>query len=141
MNTLPEFFKDCDYVIANISETNEEDYKGITPKDTHMGYNGCFRLIEEITKTTATKKTVFILSEFWAGKGDIRKELVKRLKIDTKYEYIYPGDIGMMFFLDSKDRVFQCSQCHYIKPLDKLKIIRTGGEYSPFTTICSDCIL
>lgn len=140
MNVLPAFFGDCDYIIANISETNDNDYKRQNYKDTHLGYYGCYTLIEKI-KSSQMKKTVFILSEFWAGKGDVRKELVKRLRIDTGYDSIYLGDIGMMFFLNKGDKAFRCSHCCCAKPLEELRIIRTGGEYSPFITVCSDCIL
>lgn len=153
MNSLSEFFQDCDYIVANISEFDLKDYQKESLKDIHLGYHGCFRLITAITKKY--KKTPkFILSEFWAGKGDIRREIVKKLKNDTNYQWIYPGDVGMMFLFDKLDvsieqdttkcsetETFRCSFCHSEYSMDKLHIIRNGVEYAPLVTVCEDCIL
>lgn len=146
MGALPEFLTDCDYIVAHISEPNRDGYKQPTSNDIHLRYMGCLELINEIDKTVRNPK--FIISEFWAGKGDIRKELVRQMRKDSKYDDIYPGDIGMMFFFDKPDikkntetDTFRCSQCLSEKMLDQLHIIRTGTEYSSLVAICSECIL
>jgi len=138
MDDLPNFFNDCNYIIANISETSDDDYHLKTFKDAHLGYRGCLELISAINKNKKSKPQ-FIISEFWAGKGDIRKELVKKLRESSKYEFIYPGDIGMMFFLDNE--TFLCGYCYSEVSLKELHVIRTKHEYSTLSTICNHCIL
>lgn len=144
---LSEAFYNCDYIIANISETSEEDYSQNAIKEKHLGYNGCLKLVEECNEKrkiesvhgTLVKNPRYIISEFWGGKGDVRRELVRRLRKDSGYEYIYPGDIGMMFFLDQP--TFLCGLCGGEQDLEQLKIIRPGIEYSPLFNVCDECIL
>jgi len=147
LDELSEAFVDCDYVIANISETNQDDYLKKIPKKQHLGYSGCLKLIEQCNKKriaegtypVVVEKPRYIISEFWAGKGDVRKELVRRLRKETGYDYIYPGDIGMLFFLDQP--TFLCGLCGCEQSLEQLNVIRPGLEYSPFSCICDECIL
>lgn len=138
LEEFSDFFANCDYIIANISETNKEDYIKREPKNTHLGYCGCLQLIKSCCSKTK-KKTKFIISEFWAGKGDVRKELVRALRKETEYNYIYPGDIGMMFFLDQP--TFLCGYCGKEEKIEKLNIIKSGLEYSRFANVCDECIL
>ena len=144
LDELGDFFRECDYIVANISETNEDDYLRQVLKDTHLGYTGCAKLLEAC-KTSSAKgaltggNTIFILSEFWAGKGDVRRELVRSLREKTKYDYIYPGDVGMLFFLDQP--TFLCDFCNGEEVIDHLHTIRSGPEYSILRNICEHCIL
>lgn len=137
LDEFAAFFKDCDYIIANISETNRDDYLRKKPKETHLGYYGCSQLVKKCI--AEEKKPRFIISEFWAGKGDVRKDLVRALRKETGYDYIYPGDIGMLFFLDQP--TFLCSYCGSEEKNEKLNVIKSGTEYSRFANVCDECIL
>jgi hypothetical protein len=147
LKELSEEFKDCDYIIANFSETRQEDYLKKEAKETHLGYTGCYNLIKDCNteRSTEEKHAIvagnprYIISEFWAGKGDVRKEFVRRLRQETKYDYIYPGDIGMFFFLDQP--TFLCGLCKCERGLEQLHIIRPGAEYSLISNVCNECIL
>lgn len=146
-NELSEAFIDCDYIIANISETDQNDYLKKIPKQKHLGYSGCLNLIRQCNAkgksgklhTIVAGNPRYIISEFWAGKGDVRKELVRRLREEASYDYIYPGDIGMFFFLDQP--TFLCGLCGCEQSLERLNVIRPGLEYSPFSNVCDECIL
>lgn len=147
LDELSEAFVDCDYVIANISETDQDDYLKKIPKEKHLGYSGCLKLIKQcnekriadVPHSVVADNPRYIISEFWAGKGDVRKELVRRLREEAGYKYIYPGDIGMFFFLDQP--TFLCGLCGCEQSLEQLNVIRPGLEYSPFSNICDECIL
>lgn len=147
LEELGKIFQDCDYVIANMSETSPEDYSKKKKKEKHLGYAGGKQLIEDcIAERTAglqhmivAGKPRYIVSEFWAGKGDVRRELIKRLRQETGYQYVYPGDIGMLFFLDQPH--FLCGLCGSERSLECLNVIRPGLEYSSFVNVCSECIL
>ena len=84
-------------------------------------------------------KPRFIISEFWAGKGDVRRELIRRLRKESGYDYVYPGDIGMPFFVDQP--TFRCGLCGGEQGLEQLRVMRIGLEYSPFYNVCDECIL
>lgn len=98
---LSSFMSDCNYIIANMSEPDKLDYEQKKDKANHLGYWGCLKLIRDCNRGKEESFLPrYIISEFWAGKGDTRRELVKRLREEAGYEKVYPGDIGMMFFLD-----------------------------------------
>lgn len=147
LNELSDAFADCDYVIANISETDQDDYLKKIQKKKHLGYSGCLNLIKQcnarrgagVPHTIVAGNPRYVISEFWAGKGDVRKELVRRLREEASYNYIYPGDIGMFFFLDQP--TFLCGLCGCEQSLESLNVIRPGLEYSPFFNVCDECIL
>ena len=81
----------------------------------------------------------YIISEFWAGRGDVRRELVKRLREESGYSKIYPGDIGMLFFLDHPS--FLCDYCGCESDIDDLHIVRDKKEYGRFSLVCDSCLL
>lgn len=140
---LSDFLYNCDYIIANISETNHKDYSRTALKDTHLGFHGCAQLITDCNNNRAKHYIDFnekyIISEFWAGKGDIRKELVRQLRKETQHDLVYPGDIGMLFFLDQD--TFQCAYCRREEQIENIHIVKQGIDYSPLHSICNECIL
>ena len=140
---LSDFLYDCDYIVANISETDQKDYSRTAFKDIHLGFYGCTQLITDCNKNRAKHGIGFnekyIISEFWAGKGDIRKELVKQLRKGTRHDFVYPGDIGMLFFLDQD--TFRCAYCGCEEQIENIHIVKQGIDYSPLHTICNECIL
>lgn len=135
---LANFFSDCDIIIANISETNEADYNQGKRKTKHLGYAGCAELIQACNKK-AGKLPYYIISEFWAGKGDVRCEIVRRLRENTGYTNIYPGDIGMLFFLDQP--TFLCEHCGCETDINELHLVREVNDYGRILTICENCLL
>lgn len=137
---LGSFMKDCDYIIANISEPEKKDYERKELKQNHLGYNGCLQLIEDCNaERDVSQCPRYIISEFWAGRGDARRELIKRLREESKCSRVYPGDIGMMFFLDRPD--FLCDHCRCEMELDSLHVIREKREYGRVSLICDSCLL
>lgn len=137
---LGSFMKDCDYIIANISEPEKEDYEKKELKQNHLGYNGCLQLIENCNAGRETSQYPrYIISEFWAGRGDARRELIRRLRKESKCSRVYPGDIGMMFFLDRPG--FLCDHCRCEMDLDGLHIIREKREYGRLSLVCNSCLL
>lgn len=138
---LSEFLSDCDYIVANMSETSKMDYSNGQKKEKHLGYQGCLDLIKECCnqKGNDTQKTHFVVSEFWAGKGDVRRELIQKLRTDSICTSVYPGDIGMTFFLDRP--TFLCEYCGCETEMDKLHFIREKAEYGKILMVCENCLL
>lgn len=137
---LSNFLQDCNYIIANMSEPEKNEYRRKEYKKMHLGYGGCAQLIETCNKDKPKEKCPrYIISEFWAGKSDTRRELIKKLRRETGYGKIYPGDIGMMFFLDRDS--FMCDYCRCETNIEKLHLIRNKNEYGKISLICDDCLL
>lgn len=134
--------KDSDIVIANISSVYEEDILKAKPKETHLGYWGCYRLLEDMCKKPPS---FFLVSEFWNGKTDIRFDIVKFLKeeavklceemrANTK---IIPAEIGMQ--IDLEKLQIQCMICKRFS--DKVITVKPAEEYGEIRCICDKCYI
>jgi ribonuclease BN (tRNA processing enzyme) len=110
---LTEIVNDADVIIANISSVYEDDFMLIKEKDTHLGYGGCYNLIENCYQKYRKSPSLYFLSEFWNGKSDIRYDVAKCLKRDlSKHEIsinVIPAEVGMVFDIETCE--VQCSQC------------------------------
>ena len=137
---LSEFAVDSDVVIANISSIYENDLLRLKLKNTHLGYMGCFKLLEALK---SNPPALFLLSEFWNAKADIRFDVARYLKEEifrldkeafagTK---IIPAEIGMQ--ADLQRLSIQCTVCG--KFTNDYIIIRPTDQYSEIKCICSDC--
>lgn len=120
---LCDYFQDAEYIIANLSEITIADLEKKAYKINHLGYQGCFNLVT----TPKIYCKYFILSEFWGGKGDIRKTIADYLQNEClkvkKIIKILPGDINLSF--DLTDDFVKCSIC---------------GRYCAGTDIEVDCV-
>ncbi|MEG0378303.1 MAG: hypothetical protein RR614_07470, partial [Eubacterium sp.] len=64
-----------DILIANISELSKKDLENdFQENDKHLRLNGCKKSIKKC------KPNLFLVSEFWGGKGDIRILVTKLLQ-------------------------------------------------------------
>lgn len=127
-----DFFKDVDFIIANVSATNEKDLVLAEQKQTHLGVTGTYKLLNAMEKDNV----VCLLSEFWGGLGDIRLELVKTLKsyLSDKLVDIIPTDIGIVYFM--LENTFLCSSCETKATRENVKFVRTNGRIK---SICANC--
>lgn len=134
----------CDILISNVSELSENDLLEKTNNsDSHLRLQGCINLIEEMDK----KPKVYIISEFWGGKDDIRLYITKTIvdKINTTYfkpEYSYTkpsvlaGDVGLNIELN--DLLPQCSFCKKYSLAKSIHMVLTG-PYERLRYVCDDC--
>lgn len=139
MNKLPDILKDCRYIVANFSETSKEDYRLGEEKKTHLGYRGCLKLIKECNEKSTICEPIYIISEFWGGKGDVRREVVRKLRENSGYQKIIPGDIGMTFMLDND--TFLCDFCEKETMVEEIRVVRQKGDYSRVSLLCNECVL
>lgn len=131
---------DSDVVIANISSIYEDDLLRLKLKETHLGYMGCFKLLEALRNNPPA---LFLLSEFWNAKADIRFDVARYLKeeilcLDKKAfakTKVIPAEIGMQ--VDLKFLEMQCTVCR--KFTNDYIIIRPTEQYGEIKCICSDC--
>ena len=130
---LTDYVKDADIVVANISGVYEDDYMEVKPKDRHLGYYGCKKLIE------ASKRSglqYFLISEFWNGKSDIRYaipyELQKGAEDDIR---VLPAENGMEISLDGCG--VKCDQCG--KYSMDFRVKRPAELQERVKVVCKEC--
>ncbi len=133
----------CDILISNISELCENDLlKKTVESDFHLRLQGCINLVE---KMDAIPK-LYIISEFWGGKEDIRLFIVNTL-IDrfnntvfkSKKTYnpkVLAGDVGLTINLENLDT--KCSFCKDYSRTDMINTILTG-PYERLKYVCDNC--
>ncbi len=105
---LSSYLEKPDILIANISAITTEDVYQVKQKQTHLGFMGCKKLLEENDALT-----YFLLSEFWSGKGDIRicvsQFLQEQVSHTTNKTQVFPTEVGMT--IDLNELQIQCSLC------------------------------
>lgn len=140
LDEIGEAVRGSDVVIANISSVYEEDLLRIKPKDTHLGYMGCYKLLRAME---VHPPAYFLISEFWNAKTDIRFDIARFLGEEMK-EYnqevykntrIIPTDIGMQ--LDLRCLEVQCSTC--MRHTKDFIIMRPRGEADTVRCVCQQC--
>ncbi len=132
---LGEFFKNCNYLIANISETDKDDITFSKLKSYHLGAFGVYKLIQN--NNNADGMTCF-LSEFWGGFADLRLAFADILNayISKDEINVIPMDIGMLYLLD--DKAFICGSCGRNIQLESCQIARFEKE-KKLVCICENC--
>lgn len=131
---LCDYFKNADYIIANLSEITIKDLEKKEYKTNHLGYQGCF----DIVTNSKIYCRYFILSEFWGGKGDIRGIITNYLKNEClkmkKVMNIIPGDVNLSF--DLLDDRIKCSTCGKYCTENEIKI-NCNNNYIEY--LCAEC--
>lgn len=113
----------CDILLAGIGDTNQNDYNKVVHLNDCLGYYGICSLLED------TLPKLLICTEFGSREGDLRLELIKKMRAEyaDKSTIILPADIGM--YMDLKTLSIKCSMTHqYVRP-DLIKTVRTSGLF------------
>lgn len=113
----------CDILLAGIGNTNQSDYNKIVHLDDCLGYYGVCSLLEE------TLPKLIVCTEFGSREGDLRLELIKKMRTDyaDKATTILPADIGMC--IDLKTMTVKCSITNeYVDPR-LVRVIRSSGLF------------
>lgn len=129
-------------LIANIGGVYEDDLMLVKPKDRHLGYYGCYHLLNDIWNRFSKLPDLVMLSEFWNGENDIRYDVASFLEKQIKYKCstemlrIVPAEVGMVFQVT--DGSIRCSQCG---KLTKKFLIRKPNSYKEKVRVyCDSCV-
>lgn len=135
--SLPKYLSNCDIIIAHFSYAEPADYEGKESHTRHLGYTGLLRLIRE------TEANLYIISEFWGGRGDYRIELAQKLRYDFKREgrevKIIPGDVGCLIGLRELD--IRCSRCGMWVPYEEIFVTAPDVPFGKLRYLCKNCLL
>lgn len=138
-SSICDELKGSDIIIGNISEITDEDLKNeIKAETAHLGLEGCLRIIRNC------QPKLFLISEFWGGKGDMRLliskilegEMAKRGNVQNKTEII-PADIGLLVNLN--DLAITCSVCGRRMFSEKIETVAPPEPYGKLSYVCDYC--
>lgn len=134
--SIGDFFSDADVIIANISETNKNDFTLKELKRNHLGIYGVYNLLKKVKH----EEVVCLLTEFWGGQGDIRIEMAETLMAYLKQDGIdvVPVDIGVIYFFIEKE--FFCNSCGEKVKKEDRSVVRVGKEGNKkLLCLCGGC--
>jgi tetratricopeptide (TPR) repeat protein len=144
----------CDLLIAGMGNTTSMDYEKVSYLDRELGYFGLFSLLEEI------RPKLFICSEFGGREGDIRLEVVRKLRddlypnfskncLDNRNENsnpqgsdssaVIPADVGL--YIDLKTMRIRCSETGALVDPSRIKVVRSKGRFSRLLYLADECCL
>jgi tetratricopeptide (TPR) repeat protein/ribonuclease BN (tRNA processing enzyme) len=131
---LATHLHNCDILIAHISQPSIEELQNpLKLKDSHLGYRGTARLLQEC------KPKLALIGEFWAGYSDLRIPLVKGLRFHTGSTAILPAGLGMHIQLPRLE--IECTQCHTPTPFGTLKVGPAKSSFGDLGYLCPNCVL
>lgn len=144
-NRMLKSLESCDVIIANISGIYEDDILLENRKKRHLGYFGCYQILNDLLKRETFNLKFYLLSEFSNQIADIRFDISRYLQVEinTISDYckhnrplVIPAEIGLSVDLDELS--IKCSFCQNFS--SKIQILRPSGENQKLKYICNNCI-
>ncbi len=135
----------CDILITGFENTNSQDYEKQTYNDDCLGYHGIYSLMEEISPR------LLLCCEFGGREGDIRVELVKKLRQEQTSEMVaerqspallpvvLPGDTGL--FIDLKTLQIQCSVSKTLVDPAQVHVVKSVDAFGNLRYLSPNCYL
>jgi tetratricopeptide (TPR) repeat protein/ribonuclease BN (tRNA processing enzyme) len=131
---LAEYLRGCDLLVAHISQPDREELQESSArKKRHLGYRGLIELINKC-QPKAT-----LVSEFWAGLGDLRISLVQAIRERTGNKAILPASIGMQIHLPGLE--VECTQCAKKVPFEQVRVAPPAARFGNLSYLCESCML
>lgn len=125
----------CDILIAGFGHTSPDDYKKISHQEDCLGYFGCYHLLKDL------HPKLLICTEFDGSEGDIRLEIIKKLRRDqgmfSGTSSILPGHTGL--YVDLNRLTIPCSISGQPVALQEIYSVRTGLSFHPLLYLSSNC--
>jgi len=145
---LVDSLSDCHVIVAHMSSPDAEEYNdpGYLKADAkHLGLNGTRKLIK------GTNAQVYVITEFWAGRGDSRVLLCRKLAEDLKRysgiegKCIIPADVGMTILFDFDEHgrpcfSMKCTSCPEIVKCQEITIVKPDMPFGPIRYLCPKCM-
>ncbi len=144
-NPMLDLLAKCHVIVANISGIYEGDVLLKEEKERHLGYIGCYKILNNALQKSPVNLKYLLLSEFSNQVSDIRFEIAHyaQLEADTVSEHfgvekihVLPAEIGMDLNLD--DLKVRCSICG--KYAEQIGVVKPHGENQKLQYICRECV-
>lgn len=131
---LKPFFASCRFMLCGIGQTPAEDLEQVSLQTDALGLFGLAQLLESLPGLD-----LVLLSEFSRQDGDIRLELVKKIRqMAAKGPAILPVAFGFRLQLESGDVVTANNQhIHY----QEVKVVRAEGSFGTLLYVSNENIV
>lgn len=128
----------CDLLITGFDNTCASDYGKVQYNDECLGYFGTYSLVEEVAPR------LLLCCEFGGREGDIRLEIVKKMRQEYAYSHhqgtvILPGDTGL--YLDLRALQVRCSISKKLVDPSQIRIARTNEAFGKLEYLAPSCII
>lgn len=119
----------CEVLLAGFGNTLPTDYSRLSYNEDCLGYYGCYTLLHEVNPH------LLLLTEFGGREGDIRLEIVKKIRADRNHDElcslnqtaILPADIGLTIDLHSLKA--HCSMTQHEVPSNDLCVVASASDF------------
>lgn len=138
-SSFSALFQECDCIVAGFGSTREVDFNKQHYQKECLGYFGCSSLL------FSTHPKVFIFSELDGTQGDIRLEIVKKMR--QEYLMEQPQGETALFMNDfdfqcnlTKMKVY-CSICQTMASPERVRMVRSHKCFGKIHYLCPNCYL
>lgn len=131
---LASYMSGCDLLIVGIENSSPNDYQKQSYNEDSLGYYGASSLALEAAPR------LLICSEFGGHEGDIRLELIQKMRREVSSEtVILPGDAGLN--IDLKTLTVRCTVTGVAVDPACLRIAKSRQAFGHLQYLSPDCIL
>lgn len=135
---LASSLKGCNIIIAGFEKTGVDDYSKLKYNGDCLGYYGTYSLVKE------AQPRLLLCCEFSGREGDIRVEVVKKLREELRKEskqetVILPGDTGL--YLDLERLSIQCSISKAFVDPQKIRVVKSSEAFGDLKYLCPSCFI
>jgi hypothetical protein len=131
----------CDLLLASFGNTCHGDYSKLSYNEDCLGYHGVYSLLEELSPR------LLLLTEFGGREGDLRLEIVKKLRADSLQNLqraqqpttILPADVSCQ--VDLKSLQIKCSKSNSFVPLAHLHVVAADESFGRLCYLSSKLCL
>ena len=128
----------CDVIISGFEKTNADDYSKLKHNDDCLGYYGTYSLAK------AVDPRLLLCCEFSGREGDIRLEVVKKMREELKRDLgqepsILPGDTG--FYLDLESFQIRCSISQTMVDPKKIRVAKSSESFGNLQYLSPNCFI
>lgn len=140
-STMATPFANAQVIITGIGETSEADLTGEQSKKGAMGFLGTREMIGQC------RPTLSVVGEFRASDGDLRLEVVKRLREEAQNmsadlgttAVVLPSDNGLR--VDLRALRVRCSVTESWVPAEFVHVAKVSDTFGNLRYLSSDCLL
>lgn len=113
----------CDLMLTAFGNTNSSDYSKLAYSEDSLGYHGSSTLLEELVPR------LMLLTEFGGREGDVRIEVVKKMRSELKSSasVLLAADIGMVIDLNNLN--VKCSVSDAPVAPNKINVVSTSDSF------------
>lgn len=131
---LKPFFASCRFMLCGIGKTPAEDLEKVSLQTDALGLFGLAQLLESLPELD-----LVLLSEFSRQDGDIRLELVKKIRqMAPKGPTVLPVAFGFRLHLDDGRMAISSKELiHY----QEVKAVRAEGAFGPLLYVSNENIV